>query len=110
MNLALLGMTDRVEHDVRDVFVGELVGNLATTTHTVNQVSATKNAEMLADQRLGEVQSFNELVDALLTVGELGHQSNPDRGGQGAEELRGLIEAIDGGALIHMQRLPYMHG
>lgn len=110
MNLALLGVTDRVENDVCDVFVGELIGNLATTTHTVNQVSATKNAEMLADQRLGEVQSFNELVDALLTVGKLGHESNPDRGGQCAEELRGLIEAIDGGALIHMQRLPYMHG
>jgi len=110
MNLALLGMTDRVEHDVRDVFVGELIGDLATSAHTVDQVGATKHAEMLADQRLGKVESFDELVDALLTVGELGHQSNPNRGGQGAEELRGLIEAVDGVAVIHMQRLPYMHG
>ena len=49
-------------------------------------------------------------MHALLAVGKLGDQRDPDGGGQRAKELGGLVEAVDGAAVIHMQRLPYMHG
>ena len=55
MNLALLGVTYRVEHDVRDVLVSELVGDFASASDALDEVGTSKHAEVLADQRLGEM-------------------------------------------------------
>jgi hypothetical protein len=44
MVLALLGVPDGVEHDVRDVLVGELVGHLASAPDTLDQVGPSQYA------------------------------------------------------------------
>jgi hypothetical protein len=109
MDLALLGVSDGVEHDVCDVLVGELVGDFASAAHAFDEVGPAKNAQVLADQRLRQVEALNELVDALLAVGERAHQGDPDGRGESAKEFRGLVEAVDGAAVIHMHRLPCVH-
>jgi hypothetical protein len=69
MVLALLGVPDGVQHDVRDVLVGELVGHLAPASDSFDEIGSAQDAQVLADQWLGQAQCLDQLVDAPFTVG-----------------------------------------
>ena len=96
MVLALLGMPDGVQHDVGDVLVGELVGHLASAPDALDEVCPTQDAQVLADQGLGQAEPLDQLVDAAFAIGELGDERDADGGGERAEELAGLVVGVHG--------------
>jgi hypothetical protein len=84
------GVTD----DVRDVLVGESVGNFAAPPNAFDEVGSTQHPQVLADQRLGKTECLDELVDAAVAGGELGDQGNADRGGERTKELASSGKAV----------------
>jgi hypothetical protein len=90
MGVALLCVVESVLDDVRDVVVGESVGHLASAAHSFDKVGATQDSQVLAHQRLRQVQSIDELMNALVTVGQRTHQGHSYGGGKGSEQLTGL--------------------
>jgi hypothetical protein len=107
MDVNLLGVVDRVLHDVSDVVVGESVGHLAPAADSLDEVGAAKNAEVLTDQRLRQVEGFDQLVDAPLALGELGDQGYPYWGGECPKELARLGVSVVQLRLSHMRILAY---
>src|SRR3954468_9307347 len=70
MAVTLCGVTYGVLHDVRDVLVGEPIGNLAAAADALNEVRATQDTKVLADQRLREPERLDDFVHAAFVVGE----------------------------------------
>ena len=71
-------MVDGVADNVGHVVVGELVGNLASAAHALDEIGAAQYSQVLADERLRKAETVDEFVDAAFAVGELGDKRNTD--------------------------------
>ena len=49
---------------------------------------------MLAHQRLGQVQGFDEFMNAVLALPQLQHNRDAHRRGQCAQDLPGVVQVI----------------
>lgn len=63
---AFLGMCDSVDDDVSEVVVDESVENFTSVALALNNSGGLEDAEMLADQRLGNPECTDQFVDAAL--------------------------------------------
>ena len=52
MKMLFLCVVDGVRNDVRDMLVGEAIGNLAATADTFHEISAAQDPQVLTDERL----------------------------------------------------------
>jgi hypothetical protein len=84
---------DCVADDVSDVLVAQPIDDLAPATARGHQVRGTQDAQVLADERLGDAEGVDEVVDAALAVGELEQDGHAYGGSKGSEELRCFIDA-----------------
>jgi hypothetical protein len=107
MDVNFLGVVHGVLDDVRDVVVGESVGDLASASDTLDQVGTAQHSKVLADEWLGEAQRFDQFVDASLLVGQLRNERDADRRGERAEQLAGLGVAGVWFGAGHMHKSTY---
>lgn len=83
-----LGVGDRVEHDVSNVVVGEVVADLFAHAAPCNEPRCPQHLKVLRHGGLGGAQRVNEFVDAsVFVLGELLDDLQPQRMGQRAQYL-----------------------
>src|SRR6516225_9475030 len=66
--LVLAGVRDGVDHDMRQVMIGQPVEHLAAGPLAGDHARRLEDLEMLADQRLRHAQRVDQFVDAALRL------------------------------------------
>ncbi len=89
-------MRDGIADDVSHVRIGELVDDLTTSPPRAHEACSPKDAEVLADERLGNIEGVDELVNAVRVVREEVDHREPHGRGQRAEELSGFLVRLEG--------------
>jgi len=88
---------DGIADDVSHVCIGELVSDLTTSPPRAHQAGAPEDAEVLADERLGNIEGVDELVDAVRVVREEVDHREPHGRGERAKESPGFLVRIERG-------------
>jgi hypothetical protein len=78
-----------IDGDAGDMVVVERVSDLAATPAAGHQPLTPQDPQVLGDERLGDTQGRDQLVDALLVVSEAEHDRQPVRVRQGPQQIRG---------------------
>lgn len=69
----MVDVSQSILDHVRDVIVGELVHDLASTPFPEDEISLSKGAQMLRDQRLGKLSGLSQCPHGSRSVGEQTH-------------------------------------
>jgi hypothetical protein len=78
---------DRIERDVDDVVIGDGVGDLTTPAPSGQDAGLAQDLEVLGDQRLACLEGVGEVVNTALAVLDLEDDGQPERMGEGLEQL-----------------------
>ena len=91
-------MGDRVEHDVGQMVIDEVVFDLAAAAFADHHPGGLEDAQMLADQGLRHVEGIDEFMDATARGVQLQHDGDPHGGGQCAQQVAVSVQGPAGQA------------